>query len=75
MHFFPAHREWYFNLALAVPTTLFFAFLSWNVVEKNVLYLKNHPQVRRFMDYPVRIHAWNKLKPGLKILMLKTDKA
>jgi peptidoglycan/LPS O-acetylase OafA/YrhL len=54
MHYFPENRNWEFNLALAVPITIVIAVLSWNIVEKRALYLKDHPQLRRFMAYPMR---------------------
>jgi peptidoglycan/LPS O-acetylase OafA/YrhL len=70
MHYFPAYRTWYFNLALAAPITVTIAFLSWNILEKRVLYLKNHPQMRRFMTYPIRHHS----RVAIKLLMERRAK-
>lgn len=36
-HFLPGHREWYINLALALPITLALAVVSWTFIEKPVL--------------------------------------
>ncbi len=54
MHYFPEFRDWRFNMLFTVPITVLIAFLSWNIIEKRALYLKNHPRMRRFMAYPVR---------------------
>ncbi len=40
MALFPGAREWYFNLALALPITLGIAMLSWHFVERPALRLK-----------------------------------
>jgi len=39
-HFLPSHREWYVNLALALPIVLLFAVASWHYIEKPVLSLR-----------------------------------
>ena len=39
-HLFPMLREWYFNIALALPITCLFAAFSWHAVEKHALKLK-----------------------------------
>ncbi|WP_280140531.1 acyltransferase family protein [Methylocapsa palsarum] len=54
MHYFPGQQNWAFNLALAMPLSVALAYLSWNMVEKHALYLKDHPQLQRFMAYPAR---------------------
>ncbi|MBW9118005.1 acyltransferase [Rhizobium cauense] len=39
-HLFPQHREWYLNIALALPITMLLAIFSWHAVEKHALKLK-----------------------------------
>ena len=39
-HLFPQHREWYLNIALALPATILLAVFSWHAVEKHALKLK-----------------------------------
>lgn len=39
-HLFPQHREWYLNIAVALPTTILLAMFSWHAVEKHALKLK-----------------------------------
>lgn len=38
--YFPDSRIWWFNLALSLPLTIFFAVLSWHFIEKPVLGLR-----------------------------------
>lgn len=40
--FVPVAATWYGNVAIALPLTFFFAFLSWHLVEKHALALR-HP--------------------------------
>jgi peptidoglycan/LPS O-acetylase OafA/YrhL len=39
-HLLPQHREWYINIALALPVTILLAMFSWHAVEKHALKLK-----------------------------------
>ena len=39
-HLFPQNREWYLNIAVALPTTILLAVFSWHAVEKHALKLK-----------------------------------
>lgn len=36
-HFLPDHRDWYINLAIALPITLLLAVTSWTFIERPVL--------------------------------------
>jgi len=40
-HLFPQHREWYFNIALALPITILLAVFSWHAIEKHALKLRS----------------------------------
>ncbi|AIC31396.1 acyltransferase 3 protein (plasmid) [Rhizobium etli bv. mimosae str. IE4771] len=39
-HLLPQYREWYINIALALPATVLLAFFSWHAIEKHALKLK-----------------------------------
>lgn len=39
-YFLPQHREWWVNLAIALPVTLAFAVASWHLIEKPALSLR-----------------------------------
>ena len=60
-HFLPGHREWYVNLAIALPVTLLFAYGSWHVVEKPVLGLRKKILGQK-SDESLRTFSW-KPKP------------
>ena len=40
-HFVPALRHWELLFAVALPTTMIFAIVSWHLIEKPALMLKN----------------------------------
>jgi peptidoglycan/LPS O-acetylase OafA/YrhL len=41
-HLMPDHRHWWLNILIAVPTTFAFSYLSWHLIEKHAMKLKNY---------------------------------
>lgn len=74
MHYFPGQHNIAFNLLAAVPLTIALAVLSWNVVERRALYLKDHPQLRRFMAYPIRQRSYQTLALSRERLIAMTNR-
>jgi peptidoglycan/LPS O-acetylase OafA/YrhL len=51
VHLFPALRQWYWNIALALPLAIFAAYLSWHYIEKPILSLRGKPLPRPFARF------------------------
>jgi peptidoglycan/LPS O-acetylase OafA/YrhL len=68
VHFFPAHREWWFNFALSLPITLMFAVASWHIIEKPALSWRK--RLLRDPVVPVEPSLWSNKQRALFIFLI-----
>lgn len=68
--FLPTQREWWSNLAIALPITLICAVASWHLVEKPVLNLRKRFKPSSASEQPQPPSSWRRGQLALAIFLV-----